>query len=91
MRYTVVWTKSAEDELAVSWLSADNRNAIRLASDRIDVLLRSNPMKVGRERADETRMLFVPPLAVVFEVRELDRIVVVLSVWVITESQNGQP
>lgn len=35
-RYTVVWVKSAQDELADLWLDAPDRNAIRVAVHAID-------------------------------------------------------
>jgi hypothetical protein len=38
-RYTVVWPKGTEDEMAELWIAAPDRDAIAAAADSIDVQL----------------------------------------------------
>ncbi len=39
MRYTVVWTRAAQDQLADLWLRAANRNLVTQAAFAVDILL----------------------------------------------------
>ena len=80
MKYTVIWKPSAKQHLADIWLSAEDRAAIASAADRIDRLLASDPLDVGESRSGNDRILIDVPLAVVFEVSELDRRVDVLTI-----------
>jgi plasmid stabilization system protein ParE len=80
MNYTVLWTPLAEQELARLWTNAPDRNAVTAAADVIDDLLGRDPLSQGEARADDTRLLFVPPLTVLFQVSEADRTVHVLRV-----------
>jgi plasmid stabilization system protein ParE len=81
MIFTVLWTPTAEQELASIWLDAEDRNAVTSAAHTIDALLRADPHTRGESRHDAVRVLFVPPLGVDFDVVEADRIVYVLTVW----------
>jgi plasmid stabilization system protein ParE len=81
MRYTVLWVRRAEEDLAAIWTGAANRNAIASAANTIDALLREDPESRGESRQGALRILFVPPLGVDFEVFEEDRLVRVLGVW----------
>ncbi len=81
MRYTVIWKPPAEQELADLWMNAEDRNVITDAADQIDDLLRQDAGELGESRTGPIRRMFVPPLGVAFEVREADRLVLVLSVW----------
>jgi len=80
MSYTVTWKQSAADQLAEIWVSARNRHAVATAADRLDAALRVDPLVHGESRGGATRVVIVPPLAVVYEVLEADRLVEVLSV-----------
>jgi plasmid stabilization system protein ParE len=80
MRFTVIWRPDALDELANAWTEAANRNAVTEASERIDQLLTNDPMDAGESRFGKNRIVFEPPLAVIFRVNEGDRMVFVLSV-----------
>jgi hypothetical protein len=51
------------------------------ASDKIDADLRRDGHKKGRPASDNRQILIVPPLGVLFEVSELDRMIVVGAVW----------
>jgi hypothetical protein len=81
MTYTVVWIRSALDELADLWTKAGDRQEITDASGRIDLVLRTNPYLHSESRGKSFRILFVPPLAVLFEVSDADRMVTVRAVW----------
>jgi hypothetical protein len=81
MKFTVVWQRQAEAALATLWTQASNRNAITKAANAIDALLRREPEKHGESRAGSTRILIIPPLAVRYQIREQDRLVVVAAVW----------
>lgn len=83
MTFTVLWTPSAEQDLAAVWVAAHDRAAVTSAAATIDALLRENPQALGESREDSLRITFVAPLGVDFEVVEEDRIVYVLSVWLI--------
>jgi plasmid stabilization system protein ParE len=80
MRYTVVWKKSAADRLAEIWMAAADRGAVSVAADNIDAALRNNPLECGESRDENTRILIVPPLAVLYEVDQADRRVTVLAI-----------
>jgi hypothetical protein len=81
MRYTVTWAKAAEQALARLWTDAINRKAITEAANAIDRSLLNDPDRVGESRPEGTRILLIPPLAALFTVNQMDRLVCVLSVW----------
>jgi hypothetical protein len=81
LKYTVVWQRQAEAALARLWTKAIDRDAITKAANAIDGLLCREPEKVGESRAGNTRVLINPPLAVRYQVREQDRLVIVAAVW----------
>ena len=81
MKFTVSWFASAEKRLAELWLAASDKAELSAASDEIDRRLATNPLGMGELRTAKIRYLFVPPLAVYYEVQLLDRLVVVRNVW----------
>lgn len=82
MRYTIFWTKEAEDGLATAWLGAPDRDAVTVASHIADWALARHPLKYGSPRASSViRMAYEPPLGIDFEVIEDDKKVRVLRVW----------
>jgi plasmid stabilization system protein ParE len=87
MRYTVLWTPNAEQDLAAVWLNAADRAAVTIAADLIDQLLAQNPEQQGEIFFDTVRTLVISPLGVDFEVIPDDRIVYVLTVW---DEANGR-
>lgn len=74
MRFTVVWTRAALDQLADAWLRAADRGAVTRASAEIDRTLRTDPDRQGVEFYGD-RLLAVPPLQAVFTVHPDDRLV----------------
>jgi hypothetical protein len=81
MKYTVVWIRAAEDELARLWTEAADRDAVRAAADRIDAALKSDPEQLGESRTGTIRVAFDFPVGVFFHVNDQDRLVTVLRVW----------
>jgi hypothetical protein len=71
----------AEEELARIWLSAEDRDAVTLASDSLDRELASSPSDLGESRSSERRIAHWLPLGISFEVHEKDCSVRVLAVW----------
>lgn len=80
MRYTVVWKKSVQDELADLWLSAPNRNAVTVATNVIDERLKNDAAMEGIPVSEGLRAFIAPPLRILFAVSEPDRVVEVLRV-----------
>jgi hypothetical protein len=84
MSYTVIWRHVLQAKLAELYVTAreqgQDAGAITRAVAEIDRLLRTQPGTRGESRADQERVLFVPPLTVTFEVHEEERIVYVLTV-----------
>jgi plasmid stabilization system protein ParE len=81
MMFTVRWTQRAEDQLAEVWTRAPDRNAVTAAAREIDDLLKADPGDRGESRDGGRRVLLVPPLGVVFVVRDADQTVFVMGIW----------
>ena len=88
MKYTVLWTPAAEEELAAIWIDAGDRSAVTSAAAAIDNLLSSDPESRGELRFDTVRTLCVSPVGIDFEVVEQDRIVWVLFSWDTTKDKR---
>ena len=80
MKHTVTWKPSVKQRLADIWITAPDRPAVTEAANAIDKSLRVDPLDQGESRSGSVRILIVLPLAVVYDVREDDRLVEVLSV-----------
>jgi plasmid stabilization system protein ParE len=79
-RYTVVWHRLAEEELADIWNQAADRAAVASAANSIDTALAVDAQQKGNSVSSRSRELTIPPLQVLFRVRINDRIVEVFSV-----------
>jgi plasmid stabilization system protein ParE len=77
--YTVTWHRQALDELTEVWTAAGQRQAVTDSVHRIDRVLRVDPAVKGVDFYGD-RLLVVLPLAVVYSVREQDRMVEILTV-----------
>lgn len=73
MRYIVVWTREAEEELAHLWIQSSDRTSLVSASNAIDAQLSQRPMDVGEEIRPGARLLHVAPLMVDYRVMDADR------------------
>jgi hypothetical protein len=80
MNFTVVWKRAAQDELAQIWVDAADRGAVTAASHLIEQQLGRDPMNLGESRSGNARVVFEPPLAVVYRVNNSRRRVTVVSV-----------
>lgn len=80
MRFTVVWSEFAQDQLAVVWLLATDRNAVARAQHDIDQALRVDPRLQGIPFFG-ARALVIPPLRVRFAVNDMDMLFEVFDVW----------
>jgi len=84
--FTVVWLESAASELAEAWFMAKDRALVTAASRDIEQRLRAHPESAGESRQGLRRILIAGPLAVMFEISVEDRLVRVLSVWLIEKT-----
>jgi hypothetical protein len=81
MSYTVVWVPSALRELADLWNEAPQRQEVTDVANLLDEWLRAHPYADSESREGNLRILFFPPLAVLFEVSDPDCLVTVRAVW----------
>jgi len=63
--------------LAEMWIEADEPAAVTVASNAIDKLLKTTPWQAGIGSAHQDRIVFEPPLGVVFSIDEGKRIVTI--------------
>ena len=82
MKWTVTYRPSADDQLAELWLNATDRQAVARSSNAIARQLAADPLIAGESREGNLRILIEPPLAVIYDVSESDRLV---AVWSVTE------
>ena len=82
MKWTVIYRPSAKSELAELWLNAGDKQTVTNAADAIDQILARDPSTAGESREEGMRILIEAPLAVVFDVRQDDRIA---EVWHVKE------
>jgi hypothetical protein len=74
--FTVIAEPAAIDELTEIWIHAPDRKAVTDASNLIDANLRTNPLGHGIE-SPPNRILYVPPLGVLYSVNLEDRLVII--------------
>ena len=73
MIYTVVWAPSARDELADIWNRATDQQAVAEAANRIDRLLKRNPLNQVSHVHEGLYSFISDPLVILLEVRVDDR------------------
>jgi len=79
--YVVMWAPSAERDLAQIWNDAADRPAVTHSANEIDTALTRDPLNFGEARRGITRVAFVKPLAVLFDVYEDRQKVWVWDIW----------
>ena len=67
--YGLEYTREAENQLALLWLSASDRNGVTRAQYLIDQRLISEP-RSGTHMSEGLWRVIVPPLAAVYEIDE---------------------
>lgn len=80
MKWTVVYTPSAQDELATIWLDSTDRDAVSATAREIELQLSANPMGVGESRGDKRRLVIKPPLAIDYQTDPEDMLVRVVRI-----------
>jgi hypothetical protein len=81
MSFTVIWTPTAERDLARLWLGSRFRDTVTVAANAIDAELRRRPHECGESRERQRRIMFESPLAVEFEIVDEQRTVYVEALW----------
>jgi plasmid stabilization system protein ParE len=80
MTYTVIWERTAENELAEIWVRVVDKNAVSQAANHIDAALRDHAHTCGDPHLGQDRIWLVPPLGIIFRIQEPDCLVRVLAV-----------
>jgi len=77
MKYSLTWSKKAEDALGAAWLSAssEQRQIITITTRAIERELEVRPKDVGESRPDGRRMAISLPVALIYQVFEDDMLV----------------
>ncbi len=84
MRFKVVWAERTEEQVAEMWVGSQpiERPRITEALNEVESWLENDPISASESRDDEQlRVVFNPPVAVLFPVFETARQVVVGRVW----------
>jgi hypothetical protein len=85
IRYTVLWSAQAEDDLAALWLRAAQRHEIAQATDHLDSDLQTDAHRKGVIHPHNLRAISRASVTLFFRVDEADRKVFVEAVR-LTES-----
>ncbi len=86
MTYTVNWTRHALRQFQDMWTTATDPDAVDEAATRIGQTLTTDADQRGESREDDVRILFDPPLVVLF-VPDVD----VGIVYVVSVGWSGAP
>ena len=82
MRFTVVYVPGAEQNLAAAWLSSPDREAVTTAAHQLEQELAADPLHCGESRGSSvSRVRFLPPLGITFDVVVDDATVYISAVW----------
>ena len=84
MKYTVIWREDAEATATQLWTDAETRierEAISEAVNRIDATLHQTPYDGESRSSASERLLWIQPIAVMYDVIEGDGKVEVIKVW----------
>lgn len=79
IRYTVVWHDDVLNGLMRIWMNAADRDEIASATAAIDRELAEDADQKGRPVGDRLRVLRKPPLEILFDVSEPDRLVRIVA------------
>jgi hypothetical protein len=86
MNYIVTWTRHALRQFHDMWTTATDPDAVDAAATRIDQTLTTDAEQRGESREGDVRILFDPPLAVLF-VADAD----VGAAYVVSAGWSGKP
>ena len=81
--FAVVWANKALDELADIWVIAtpELRDRIETSVQRLGRQLQDDPSALGESRANNRRVAFDPPIAIIYRIDTAGRAVVITHVW----------
>jgi hypothetical protein len=85
IRYTVLWSEKAEDDLAIIWLQGPQRDEIARVTDQLDADLQIDAHRKGVMHPHNLRAISRASVTMFFRVDEADRKVFVEAVR-LTES-----
>jgi mRNA-degrading endonuclease RelE of RelBE toxin-antitoxin system len=80
MKWTVVYLRSAKNDLVNFWLNANDRERVTEAGDEIDRRLSHNPVDAGESRDGKYRVIVNLPLVAYYRIEDADRRVVVTAI-----------
>lgn len=80
IRYTVLWSEKAEDDLAIMWLQSLQREEIARATDQLDADLQTDAHRNGVMHPHNLRAISRAAVTPFFRVDEADRKVFVDAV-----------
>ena len=80
MKYTVVWTDIADNELCELYLSVPNRAEFVRIVDAIESELARRPEAVGESRDQDWRVVMESHIGMIFEINPGDLLVQVLHI-----------
>ena len=86
MNFSVTWTRAALRQLLDLWTTATDPDAVDAAALRIDQTLSTDAHQQGESRVNPIRILFDPPLAILF-VADVD----VALAYVVSVGWSGPP
>jgi len=66
MNFAIVWTGPALTQLAEVWLQATDQVSVMAASHRIEDAILADPLGAGESRDADERIVFDPPLVVMY-------------------------
>ncbi len=84
MKFTIIWTKQALDDLSVIWMSGADKNEkqrITSAADKVDSLITSLMQEYASESKSKNFHLQVNMLNIVCEFSPLDCMIKVIGIW----------
>lgn len=81
MRFTVIWTPRAEQELAALWINSSQRAEVTRAAHALEQRLRLRPDTTGESRPGGVRIDFEAPLGVRFRLNVRTGIIQLFHVW----------
>jgi hypothetical protein len=79
-RFTVVWRRHTLADLASIWLNSNARESVTVAAEQIEHLLRDDPTSNALEVSEGLWGVSRPPLRVLFNVSDADRLVEVVMI-----------
>jgi hypothetical protein len=83
VKYRLLWDPDAFRKLLKQWNAAGKPQAATVAFDAIEAELGTDAHERGESRDGNRRILLVPPLGLIFEVRQDIGEITILDAWII--------